>query len=110
MFSGPADGNMVDVAFARRLSTPRRRRPWHVQTPSAREPGDLHRCPCQPWRDLVGKAGVADDEHDGEVGPRSGRKAGKPCHERGAAYEKPSSGTNKTFGRTRAAGHGAIGS
>ena len=63
--------------------------------------------PASRGRDLVGKAGVADGEHDGEVGPRSGRKAGKPCHERGAAYEKPSSGTNKAFGRTRAAGHGA---
>jgi hypothetical protein len=36
---------MVSVVIARHEPAPRRRRPWHVQKPSAGEPGDLHRCP-----------------------------------------------------------------
>ena len=41
---------MVSVVIARHEPAPRRRRPWHAQKPSAREPGDLHRCPHQSWR------------------------------------------------------------
>jgi len=37
----PAEGNTARVENARRSPTPRRRRPWHAQTPPAREPGDL---------------------------------------------------------------------
>ena len=40
---------MVSVVIARHEPAPRRRRPWHAQKPSAREPGDLHRCPHQSW-------------------------------------------------------------
>ena len=38
------EGKIV-VVIARHEPAPRRRRPWHVQKPSAREPVDLHRCP-----------------------------------------------------------------
>src|SRR5262245_54274853 len=37
MFSGPTEGHMAGVAFARCPSTPRRRRPWHENKPFARE-------------------------------------------------------------------------
>ena len=40
---------MVSVVIARHEPAPRRRRPWHAQKPSAREPGDLHRRPHQSW-------------------------------------------------------------
>ena len=124
----PAEGNTAGVAIARRLPTPRRRRPWHAHKPSAREPGDLHRRPRQPWPGpLSGRPeAVADNERveksdppevakkqankaasaaaepvERRAGPRrmrgckarSGRRAGKPCHRRRPAYEKPSPGT-----------------
>ena len=47
-----AEGNTVIGACASQLSIRRRQRPWHVHKPSAREPGDLHRRPRQPWRGL----------------------------------------------------------
>ena len=36
-----AEGNTTGCVNASTLSTPRRLRPWHVRTSSAREPGDL---------------------------------------------------------------------
>jgi hypothetical protein len=53
----PAEGNTARVVSARRPSTPRRRRPWHAQTPLAREPGDLQAIPAGPRGDRAGKAG-----------------------------------------------------
>jgi hypothetical protein len=37
----PAEGNTVGHAIASARSAPRRLRPWHVRTSSAREPGGL---------------------------------------------------------------------
>jgi hypothetical protein len=37
----PAEGNTVGHAIASAGPTPRRLRPWHVRTSSAREPGGL---------------------------------------------------------------------
>jgi hypothetical protein len=37
----PAEGNRARVVNARRSPTPRRRRTWHAQTPSGREPDFL---------------------------------------------------------------------
>ena len=49
---------MVSVVIARHEPAPRRRRPWHAQKPSAREPGDLPiAVPTSRGRDRVGKAG-----------------------------------------------------
>ena len=45
----PTEGEMVRVVIARYEPAPRRRRPWHAQKPSTREPGDLHRSPHQSW-------------------------------------------------------------
>ena len=45
----PTEGNTARVDIAKHMPTPRRRRPWHAQKPFAREPGDLHRRPCQSW-------------------------------------------------------------
>lgn len=60
---------MEGVAFARRLSTPRRRRPWYADKPPAREPGDLHRRPRRSWPGRCRKGlAVVDNERDGEVG------------------------------------------
>ena len=53
----PAEGNTARVVNARRLPTPRRRRTWHAQTPSAREPGDLQDVRAGHRADHVGKAG-----------------------------------------------------
>ena len=53
----PAEGNTARVENARRSPTPRRRRPWHAQTPSAREPGDLQAVRVRRHADRVGKAG-----------------------------------------------------
>ena len=36
-----AEGNMAGCVIASTQPTPRRLRPWHVRTSSAREPGDL---------------------------------------------------------------------
>jgi hypothetical protein len=36
-----AEGNTAGCVIASTRSTPRRLRPWHVRTSSAREPGDL---------------------------------------------------------------------
>ena len=44
-----AEGNTMVGAIASLLSPRRRHRPWHVHKPFAREPGDLHRRPCQSW-------------------------------------------------------------
>ena len=44
-----AEGNTVAGAIASPSLTRRRQRPWHVHKPFAREPGDLHRRPCQSW-------------------------------------------------------------
>jgi hypothetical protein len=53
----PAEGNTARVVNARRSPTPRRRRTWHAQTPSAREPGDLQAVRVGRHADRVGKAG-----------------------------------------------------
>jgi hypothetical protein len=53
----PAEGNTAGVANARHSLTPRRRRTWHAQTPSAREPGDLQTVRVRRHADRVGKAG-----------------------------------------------------
>jgi hypothetical protein len=53
----PAEGNTARVVNARRSPTPRRRRTWHVQTPAAREPGDLQAVLAGYRKDRVGKAG-----------------------------------------------------
>jgi hypothetical protein len=51
-----AEGNTDRRDSASACPTPRRLRPWHVRTPSAREPGDLrHRPPSLAGR--IGKAG-----------------------------------------------------
>jgi len=44
-----AEGNTATNRYGEDRADPRRRRPWHVQKPSAREPGDLHFRPIQPW-------------------------------------------------------------
>ena len=50
-----AEGNMGRGDSASACPTPRRLRPWHVGTPSVREPGDLcHRPPSLSGR--IGKA------------------------------------------------------
>ena len=50
-----AEGNMSGRENASACPTPRRLRPWHVRTPSEREPGDLrHRPPSLAGR--IGKA------------------------------------------------------
>ena len=53
----PAEGNTARVAIARHGTAPRRRRPWHVQTPLAREPGYLWAVLAELCGDRVGKAG-----------------------------------------------------
>ena len=53
----PAEGNTARVAIARQGSAPRRRSPWHAQTPSAREPGDLWTVLAEFCEDRAGKAG-----------------------------------------------------
>ena len=53
----PAEGNTVRVGNARRTPTPRRRRTWHAQKPSAREPGDLQAAHAERCMGRVGKAG-----------------------------------------------------
>jgi hypothetical protein len=53
----PAEGNRARVVNARRSPTPRRRRTWHAQTPSVREPGDLQSVRVWHHTDRVGKAG-----------------------------------------------------
>ena len=51
-----AEGNMGRRESASACPTLRRLRPWHVRTPSEREPGDLrHRPPS--WEGRIGKAG-----------------------------------------------------
>ena len=67
----PTEGNTGGSLSRGSVATPRRRRPWHAQKPSAREPGDLHR---RPRQSVAGTASgrpeaVADDEREGEVGP-----------------------------------------
>ena len=51
----PSEGNTACVDSARRSPTPRRRRPWHAQNPSVREPGDLQAV--RGGHCTVGKAG-----------------------------------------------------
>jgi hypothetical protein len=53
----PAEGNTARVAIARHRSAPRRRRPWHAQTPPAREPGYLWAVLAEFCKDRAGKAG-----------------------------------------------------
>ena len=53
----PAEGNMARVAIARHGSVPRRRRTWHAQTSSAREPGCLWAALAEFCKDRAGKAG-----------------------------------------------------
>ena len=53
----PAEGNTVHVAIARHGPALRRRRTWHAQTPSAREPGYLWAVLADFCEDRVGKAG-----------------------------------------------------
>jgi len=53
----PAEGNTVGHAIASAGPTPRRLRPWHVRTSSAREPGGLRiAVGCRAWG-RTGKAG-----------------------------------------------------
>jgi hypothetical protein len=53
----PAEGNTARVVIARRTPAPRRRRTWHAQMPSAREPGGLQDVLADRRKDRVGKAG-----------------------------------------------------
>jgi RNA-directed DNA polymerase len=53
----PAEGNTARVVIARHASAPRRRRTWHAQTPSAREPGDLQAVRVESSTDRIGKTG-----------------------------------------------------
>jgi hypothetical protein len=53
----PSEGNTACVDSARRPPTPRRRRTWHAQNPSVREPGDLQAVRGGHCTDRVGKAG-----------------------------------------------------
>lgn len=48
-----AEGNMDRCVNASACTTPRRLRPWHVRTPSEREPGDL----CHRPSSLTGRIG-----------------------------------------------------
>ena len=53
----PSEGDTACVDSARRSPTPRRRRTWHAQNPSVREPGDLQAVRGGHCTDRVGKAG-----------------------------------------------------
>jgi hypothetical protein len=53
----PVEGNTAHDDIASHAPIPRRRRPWHAQTPSAREPGYLWIVPSIYRMDRIGKAG-----------------------------------------------------
>ena len=53
----PAGGNTAHDAIVRHGPAPRRRKLWHAQTPSAREPGYLWTVPTDFCWDRIGKAG-----------------------------------------------------
>jgi hypothetical protein len=45
--------------------------------------------------ELVERRGGAKENAELQSKARSGRRAGKPCHRRRPAYEKPSTGTDR---------------
>ncbi len=53
----PVEGNTANDDIASHAPIPRRRRPWHAQTPPAREPGYLWIVPSIYRMDRIGKAG-----------------------------------------------------
>jgi hypothetical protein len=53
----PAEGKTAHDDIARHAPIPRRRRPWHAQMPSVREPGYLRIVPSDSCGDRIGKAG-----------------------------------------------------
>ena len=68
---------------------------------SAREKSDLSEVAEKRANKAASAAAELVERRDGakenaELQSRSGRRAGKLCHERRPAYEKPSSGTNRT--------------